>query len=112
MPAYVIFNRKTGEIVQTHHHPDDLPVSREWLLAITDREHNRDDLDVSIVDPTLVEQGRVHRVDAATGKLHVADKGQQVKGFGIAGTSRGPGTGAHRPAKTVFERHSSGSRRT
>jgi hypothetical protein len=112
MPIYVIFNRKNGEIVQTHHHPDDLPVSREWLLAITDPEHNRDELDVTIVDPVTLEGGGVHRIDVTTGKLQVAETGQ-VRGFGTAGASRRPGPGAQRPTQTqtVFERRPPGPRR-
>lgn len=111
MPTYVIFNRKTGEIVQTHHHPEALPVSREWLLAITDPEHNRDELDVTMVDAATIERGRMYRVDVATGKLHVAEK-EKVRGFGTAGASRGPGPGPRRTSKTVFENHPPGSRRS
>ncbi len=111
MPTYVIFNRKTGEIVQTHHHPEDLPVSREWLLAVTDPEHNRDELDVTIVDPTAIEKDGVYRIDLATGKLHAAERRQATR-FGTASASRGPGPALQRPTRTVFERHPPGSRRT
>jgi hypothetical protein len=110
MPMYVIFNRKSGEIVQTHYHPEDLPVSREWLLAIADPEHGRDDLDVTIVDPVAIERDRVHRIDLGSGKLQVADR-EQVRGFGTAGVSRGPGLSIRPPTRTVFERDPAGSRR-
>lgn len=109
MPTYVIFNRKTGEPVQTHHHPEDLPVSREWLLAITDPEHNRDDLDVTIVDPATTKMDRDHRVDVASGKLQPV-KGGKIRGFGTIGVSRGPKPGSQGPTRTVFERHPSESR--
>jgi hypothetical protein len=112
MPTYIVFNRKTGEPVQTHHHPEDLPVSREWLLAITDPGHNRDELDVTIVDHATIKMDREHHVDVTSGKLQVVKVGK-IRGFGTTGASRGPRPGSQGPTRTVFERHppeSSGSK--
>ena len=104
MPTYAVFNRKTGEIVETHHFSEDAPVSREWVFAVTNPKHNREELDITIVDPAAIEKDRSHRIDVATGKLHPAGP-KQVKGFGSGGTTRGPGPARQRATRTVFEGH-------
>ena len=72
MKTYVIFNKRTGDIVHTHTEValsgEPLPVSREEMLALYQRprpgaEVPLEDLDVLDVDQELIRRGLSNRQD-------------------------------------------------
>jgi hypothetical protein len=73
MCIYVIYHRKTGDVVHVHIEPDEVATSREGLLAKVDATHGRDTLDVALVSPEQLAMGIPAKVDPATGQLEEGD---------------------------------------
>lgn len=102
MATYVIFNHKTGDLVQTHSEPEDVNTSKEGLLSLVDPSYDRTLLDVVLVDAKDLIAGELYQVDLRTKKLITLKKGGTA-GFG-AGVSQLLDTQATtRPLRTVYE---------
>ena len=66
MPAYLIFERETGQIVHVHIEPDEASTPREGLMAMVDPSHDPDALDVIVADLEQLREGIGGRVDPQT----------------------------------------------
>ena len=74
MTMYVVFNKKTGNLVQTHIVPDYLDMPRDALLASVDESQDRASLAVTVVDDARLEAGKSYRIARKTGQLEATDK--------------------------------------
>ena len=97
MRTFVIYDRKTGEILQTHVQTDDCCTGREMLLQIA-RPESRDEA-VEVLEVDRLTPGAHYRVDLKAKKLALAEKG---KGKGAGGASVQPAGGDPGNARTVF----------
>src|SRR5262245_54101371 len=96
MKTFIIFDRKTGEILQTHVQSGELHNGPEELLRTARPEAKLDAVDVMEV-PSLVP-GASYRVDVKARKLVRAD-GNAARG--AAGASLQPVKGDLHTARTV-----------
>ena len=99
--TYVIFNKNTGEMLQTHIVPDEMDVTREALLASVDEAHDRETLDVMVVDGLRLQERKLYRIVPATGQMEVADE-STARGVG---SGRAHAVGEPRPPRTAEIRH-------
>lgn len=79
MQTYLVFNEKTGEVVQTHIEADDVKTNPDDLLKTVDPSQDRKSLDVLVVNNLAV--GESYRVDVKTRTVFKVDS-QDVAGFG------------------------------
>jgi hypothetical protein len=96
MKTFVIFDRKTGEILQTHVQPEDLPGSLEDLLRVARPEAPREAVDILAVEE--LAPGTSYRVDVKERKLVPMVKG---KARGAGGAFAQPAGGDPRQARTL-----------
>jgi hypothetical protein len=81
MKTFVIFDRKTGEILQTHVQTGDYHAGTEHLLKTVRPEASSDAVDVVAVQDMV--PGASYRVDVKTKRL-VPAKANEVRGTGGA----------------------------
>ena len=81
MSVYVVFNSKTGQIIETHTLMDDIPNAKEHLLATVEYQE-KSDLDVAIVDVQSIRAETNYKIDPDTRKL-VASESDTGPGFGL-----------------------------
>jgi hypothetical protein len=81
MPAYLIFERETGQIMHVHIEPDEVATPREGLLAMVDPSHERESLEIAVTDLEQLRAGIAGRLDPQTGKTMPAEE----DGIGFAG---------------------------
>lgn len=86
MKTYVIFDRKSGDVVQTHVRSDDRHGEMQDLLRELRPESKPDSLDVLPVTERLAP-GMCYRVDTKVKKL-VAVDGTKGRGFGAGSIHR------------------------
>jgi hypothetical protein len=86
MKTYVIFDRKSGDVVQTHVRSDDRHGEMQDLLRELRPESKPDSLDVLHVTERLVP-GTRYRVDTKVKQL-VAVDGTKGRGFGAGSIHR------------------------
>jgi hypothetical protein len=96
MKTYVIYDRKTGEILQTHVRTDDRGGPQD-IVSMARREADRQSIDVLPVDQIVPGAG--YKVDVKTKKL-VAVEPNKVKGASAAFVQ--PVGGDPRVARKVF----------
>lgn len=108
MPTYVIFHRKTGELVHTHIEPEGVDTSKEGLLSMVDPSYDPSDLDVKLVDPDVISIGDAFQIEVDSGRLRASALDETA----------GSGSGIGRPfdlevttrsVKTIYERELSDS---
>jgi hypothetical protein len=89
MKTYVIFDRKSGDVLQTHVRSDDHHGEMQDLLRELRPESTPESLDVLPVTERLVP-GMSYRVDTKVKKLVAVDgtKGTKGRGFGAASIHR------------------------
>lgn len=102
MATYVIFNCKTGDLVQTHTEPEDVNTSKEGLLSMVDPSYDRDLLDVVLVDTDTLIAGESYSVDLCTRQLMTLKKGE-IAGFGAGVAQLFDPQTPPRPLRTVYE---------
>ena len=110
MAMYVIYDRENGQIVHTHIQSGDLPLDREGLLALVQpaREHAK--LATITVAPEEVKEGRVYKVDPASGRLLEVDNATGG-GFGMGGVTRVSTDWPSGPFKITYSRVESSDER-
>jgi len=81
MKTFVLFDRKTGQVVQTHVRSDDTPCDPEHLLRELRTEKEASGLGVLEVD--RLRPDTAYRVDPKSRKLVAADP-DKAKGMGGA----------------------------
>ena len=77
MAAYVVFDSNTGQIIETHAVPSEMPDAREYLLATVEGQEEQE-LDVAIVDLESVRAEANYRTDPKTRELVESDSGTGV----------------------------------
>lgn len=87
MAMYVIYDRHSGEIVHTHVQPEEIPLSREDVLALVERDQDPQRLATLLVDPAQVKPEGLYRVDVSCGELRPVDDGSAA-GFGSGAVRR------------------------
>jgi hypothetical protein len=105
---YVIFNRKTGELVQTHIEPEEVRTPREELLSMVDPIHEQSELDVVLVDPESISVNTSYRIEIETGKL-IAIGQSETAGFGSGTARQFDPEAITAPVRTVYQRGPSAS---
>lgn len=73
MATYLIYDRNSGRVVHTHVQADDLPLSREGLMALVDRRQDVSSLAALLVDPAQIKEDYLYRVDPASKQLQQVD---------------------------------------
>lgn len=86
MAMYVIYDRTSGKVMHTHVQPEDLPISREALLALIGPVPDSAKLGTMLVDHSQIELERPYRVDVTAGTLQPVDE-KGATGFGTAGVT-------------------------
>lgn len=71
MKTYIIFERKTGNIVHTHVQAEEIPTSREDLLKLIEPNYDVRALDVLVVAD--ISSRKFYRVNVKTGQLEESD---------------------------------------
>ena len=99
MKTFIIFDRKTGEILQTHVQPDDAPPSPEDLARLVRPDIQVDAVDVLAVDDLAPGSG--YRVDVKARQLVAVEAGK-VPGAG--GAAAQPAGGDPQVARTMVSR--------
>jgi|GEM_PF-2529340 len=103
MSMYVVYNRKTGEIVHSHAEPEDMKTPREEILSLVDPSHDASQLEVALVDPEAVRVDKTYRMDVVKGRLTALRK-EKKAGFGTGGCQSPDRPAIVRPVRTVIER--------
>jgi hypothetical protein len=81
MKTFIIFDRETGEILQTHMQPDDLHNGPEDLLKVVRPEGESED--VGVMEVEGLEPGTSYQVDIKGKKLMPVDR-NETRGTGGA----------------------------
>jgi hypothetical protein len=81
MKTYVIFDKTTGEILQTHVHTHDLYSTPEEVVSMA--RGGREQEGIGAIEVPDLRAEDAFRVDVKTGKLIRAEPGE-LKGFGGA----------------------------
>ena len=97
MKTFIIFNRKSGEISQTHVQAGDLRSCQEEFLKIARPEAEGANIDIMEVEGLM--PGISYRVDVKTKKLVEMERGK-ARGAGVAHMQ--PVNGDPLTARTVF----------
>ena len=107
MPTYVIFDRETGRIVQTHTQPGELALTREELReemsALVGTEYDSSNLDFKLVEDAAIDAERALQIDVETGTLQPADE-NEATGFGVSAVASSEVTGMRRRLKKEYQR--------
>jgi hypothetical protein len=96
MKTFVIFDRKTGEIMQTHVQMDDLHRTPEELVKIARPEARSEDIDVMVVEG--LSPDTKYKVDVKAKKLTPVE---ESKAPGAGGAFVRPADGDPSTARTV-----------
>ena len=96
MKTFIIFDRKTGEILQTHVQTDDLHRTPEELVKIARPEARSEAIDVMVVEG--LSPGTRYQVDVKAKKLTPVE---ESKAPGAGGAFVQPAGGDPSTARTV-----------
>lgn len=103
MPTYVVFDKDNGEVIETHFVPEDMDVSRDWLLDAVGDAYDRDALDVTQLGEQMPEPGKAYRIDPKTRQIARARK-KSGGGSGVAAIRSGDSVNTPDPAQAGFRK--------
>lgn len=101
MAMYIVYDQHNGQIVHTHVQSEDLPMSREALMALLERGQDHARLATILVDPKQVTPEGLYRVDPKSRELQPVDD-QAAAGFGMGAVTNLSAAGAISPMKVTY----------